>query len=103
METIKQAIKDIQTGKMVIVVDNEDRENEGDVIIAAEKVTPEIINFMATHCRGLICVPLAGNKVQSLALNQMVDKNIEYHKTKFTISVLCHSTPQAFSASLSLA
>ncbi len=85
--SVEEAIQDIKDGKMVIVADDEDRENEGDLICAAEKVTPEIINFMATEGRGLICVPLTAERTKELELNQMVYDNTESHNTAFTISV----------------
>lgn len=85
--TIEEAIEDIRNGRMVVVVDDEDRENEGDLIIAAEKVTPEAINFMATHARGLICVPMEGRRLDELELNPMVSQNTETMGTAFTVSV----------------
>ena len=87
LDTIEEAIEDIRNGKMVIVVDDEDRENEGDFIAAAEKVTPEMINFMATHGRGLICAPLIEERCDELGLNMMVDDNTVLHNTQFTVSV----------------
>lgn len=85
--TILEAIEDIKNGKMVLVVDDEDRENEGDLIMAAEKVTPQAINFMATHARGLICTPMAGELLDRLYMGQMVFKNTDNHETAFTVSV----------------
>ncbi|MGB9663196.1 MAG: bifunctional 3,4-dihydroxy-2-butanone-4-phosphate synthase/GTP cyclohydrolase II [Moorellaceae bacterium] len=85
--TIEEAIQDIKEGKMVVVVDDEDRENEGDVVAAAEKVTPEIINFMATHARGLICMPVHGKRLDELELGLMVSDNTETQGTAFTVSV----------------
>lgn len=85
--TIEEAIHDISIGKVVIVVDDEDRENEGDFIAAAEKITPKLINFMATHGRGLICTPLIKERCEELGLNLMVGKNTAIHETPFTISV----------------
>ncbi|MGK0235517.1 MAG: 3,4-dihydroxy 2-butanone 4-phosphate synthase/GTP cyclohydrolase II, partial [Psychroserpens sp.] len=73
LNTIEEAIEDIQKGKVIIVVDDENRENEGDFIAAAESVTPEMINFMATHGRGLICAPLTEERCEELALNMMVE------------------------------
>jgi 3,4-dihydroxy 2-butanone 4-phosphate synthase/GTP cyclohydrolase II len=70
--TIEEAIEDIKNGKIVVVVDDEDRENEGDLLMAAEKATPEAINFMAAYGRGLICMPMTGERLSELALNQMV-------------------------------
>src|SRR5690606_27794284 len=87
LNTIEEAIEDIKQGKVVIVVDDEDRENEGDFIAAAECVTPEMINFMATHGRGLICTPLTGERCDELGLNQMVTNNTVLHETQFTVSV----------------
>ena len=85
--SVEQAIKDFQEGKMVIIVDDEDRENEGDLSVAAEKITPEIINFMATHGRGLICVPMIGPRLEQLRLPIMVDDNTSRNTTAFTVSV----------------
>ena len=87
LNTIEEAIEDVKNGKLVIVVDDEDRENEGDFIAAAEKVTPEMINFMATHGRGLICAPLSEKRCAELDLNLMVGKNTVLHNTQFTVSV----------------
>lgn len=87
LNTIEEAIEDIRQGKIVIVVDDEDRENEGDFIAAAEKVTPEMINFMATHGRGLICAPLTQKRCKELDLHPMVTNNTVLHQTAFTVSV----------------
>jgi 3,4-dihydroxy 2-butanone 4-phosphate synthase/GTP cyclohydrolase II len=87
LNTIQEAIADIRAGKVVIVVDDEDRENEGDFIAAAEKVTPEMINFMALHGRGLICAPLIEERCEELGLNMMVNDNTVLHNTQFTVSV----------------
>jgi 3,4-dihydroxy 2-butanone 4-phosphate synthase/GTP cyclohydrolase II len=87
LNTIDEAIADIKNGKVIIVVDDENRENEGDFIAAAEKVTPEMINFMATHGRGLICVPLTEERCRKLDLNMMVENNTVLHNTQFTVSV----------------
>jgi len=87
LNTIQEAIEDIRQGKVIIVVDDEDRENEGDFIAAAEKVTPEMINFMATHGRGLICAPLTEARCKELDLNLMVTNNTVLHETQFTVSV----------------
>ncbi|SHI30928.1 3,4-dihydroxy-2-butanone-4-phosphate synthase [Aquimarina spongiae] len=87
LNTIQEAIEDIRQGKVIIVVDDEDRENEGDFLAAAEKVTPEMINFMATHGRGLICAPLTENRCEDLRLNMMVGNNTDPMETAFTISV----------------
>ncbi|WKK66881.1 3,4-dihydroxy-2-butanone-4-phosphate synthase [Lutimonas zeaxanthinifaciens] len=87
LNTIEEAIEDIKNGKMVIVVDDESRENEGDFIAAAEMVTPEMINFMATNGRGLICAPLTESRCEELDLHLMVGKNTVLHNTQFTVSV----------------
>jgi len=87
LNTIPEAIEDIKQGKVVIVVDDEDRENEGDFIAAAEKVTPEMVNFMATHGRGLICAPITEKRSKELDLNLMVSENTVLHNTQFTVSV----------------
>ena len=84
---IEEAIQDVKAGRMIIVVDDEDRENEGDLLMAADYVTPETINFMATHARGLICVPMTGKRLEELDLPQMVTKNTDHHGTAFTVSV----------------
>jgi len=87
LNTIEEAIKEIKEGKVIIVVDDEDRENEGDFIVAAEKITPEIVNFMATHGRGLICTPLPEERCEELDLELMVGNNTALHATPFTVSV----------------
>ena len=87
LDTIEQAIEDIKNGKVIIVVDDEDRENEGDFICAAECVTPEIVNFMATHGRGLICAPLVEDRCEELGLHLMVGVNTAAFETPFTVSV----------------
>lgn len=87
LNTIEEAIADIKKGKVIIVVDDENRENEGDFIAAAEMVTPEMINFMATHGRGLICAPLTEERCKELDLNMMVENNTVLHHTQFTVSV----------------
>ena len=87
LNTIDEAINDIRKGKVIIVVDDENRENEGDFLAAAEKVTPQMINFMATHGRGLICAPLTENRCKELDLNMMVSNNTDPMETAFTISV----------------
>lgn len=87
LDSIEDAIADIRKGKVVIVVDDEDRENEGDFIAAAEMVTPEMINFMATHGRGLICAPLTEERCNELDLEMMVDNNTVLHHTQFTVSI----------------
>ncbi len=87
---IAQAISDIQQGKMIILVDSEDRENEGDLVVSAEFVTPEVINFMATYGRGLICVPMESKRIKELNLEPMVRDNTEKFRTAFTVSVDAH-------------
>lgn len=87
LDTIPDAIEAIRNGELVIVVDDEDRENEGDFIVASEKVSPEIINFMSIHGRGLICVALTEQRCEELNLDLMVGKNTSSHETQFTVSV----------------
>ncbi|MDP4663881.1 MAG: bifunctional 3,4-dihydroxy-2-butanone-4-phosphate synthase/GTP cyclohydrolase II [Salibacteraceae bacterium] len=87
LNTVEEAIEDIRNGKVVIVVDDEDRENEGDFIAAADHITPEIINFMATHGRGLICTALVEDRCDELGLDLMVQRNTALHETPFTVSV----------------
>ena len=87
MNTTKEIIEDIKNGKMVILMDDEDRENEGDLVIAANCITPEIINFMSIHARGLICMTLMPEKCQQLGLNLMVKKNTAQLETNFTVSI----------------
>jgi 3,4-dihydroxy 2-butanone 4-phosphate synthase/GTP cyclohydrolase II len=87
LNTIEEAIEDIRQGKVIIVVDDENRENEGDFLAAAEKVTPEMINFMATHGRGLICAPLTESRCKELGLHVMVNNNTDPMETAFTVSV----------------
>ncbi|MFO7979157.1 MAG: bifunctional 3,4-dihydroxy-2-butanone-4-phosphate synthase/GTP cyclohydrolase II [Bacteroidales bacterium] len=87
LNTIEEAIADIKAGKVIIVVDDENRENEGDFIAAAETITPEIINFMATHGRGLICAPITRQRCEQLDLDLMVPKNTALYETPFTVSV----------------
>ncbi|GAB6137424.1 bifunctional 3,4-dihydroxy-2-butanone-4-phosphate synthase/GTP cyclohydrolase II [Halanaerobaculum tunisiense] len=95
---IEEAIADIKNGEMVIVVDDEDRENEGDLLLAAEKVTPESINFMASYGRGLICTPMKNKRLNQLELNQMVTDNTDPHETAFTVSVDYKETTTGISA-----
>lgn len=85
--TIEEAIEDIRKGKMIVVVDDEDRENEGDLVIAAEKVTPHIINFMVKNGGGLICLPLTLERLEELHIERMVAKNTDPNKTAFTVSI----------------
>ena len=87
LNTIEEAIEDIKQGKIVIVVDDENRENEGDFIAAAEKVTPEMINFMTQHGRGLLCAPLLEKRCNELGLDMMVENNTVLHHTQFTVSI----------------
>lgn len=87
LNSIPEAIEDIKAGKLIIVVDDEDRENEGDFLTAARNVTPEIINFMATHGRGLICAPLIEDRCDELGLDLMVKNNTVLHETPFTVSI----------------
>ena len=87
LNTIEEAIEDIKQGKMIIVVDDENRENEGDFIAAAEKVTPEMINFMTQHGRGLLCAPLLEKRCKELGLDMMVENNTVLHHTQFTVSI----------------
>lgn len=87
LNTIEEAIEDIRQGKVIIVVDDENRENEGDFLAAAETITPEMINFMATHGRGLICTPLTEQRCKELDLNMMVRNNTDPMETAFTVSV----------------
>ncbi len=87
LSTISEAIEDIKAGKFIIIVDNEDRENEGDLAMAAEKVTPEAINFMALHARGLICLPIIGKRLDELGIPLMVQENTSKHSTAFTVSI----------------
>lgn len=95
---IEEAIEDIRQGKIVIVVDDEDRENEGDLVMAAEKVTPEKINFMVTHGRGLVCLPIIGTRLNELDLPPMVAHNTDPHGTAFTVSVDHKDTKTGISA-----
>jgi 3,4-dihydroxy 2-butanone 4-phosphate synthase / GTP cyclohydrolase II len=100
-DKIEDAIEDIKAGKVVIVVDDEDRENEGDFVCAARTITPEIVNFMATHGRGLICCPLAEDRCEELGLELMVGRNTALHSTAFTVSVdlIGHGCTTGISAS----
>lgn len=96
--TVEQAIEDIKQGKMIVVVDDEDRENEGDLICAAETVTPEQINFMATYAKGLICTPIIGERLDELEITQMVMNNTDNHETAFTVSIDAFDTETGISA-----
>src|SRR5947199_62363 len=86
-DAIDDVVSDSAKGRIVIVTDDADRENKGDLVMAAEKVTPEAINFMATHGRGLICAPISNERAEQLGLQRMVVRNREKHKTDFTVSV----------------
>src|SRR5678815_1183356 len=86
-DIIDDVLRDLARGKIVIVTDDEDRENEGDLVMAAEKATPEAINFMAMHGRGLICVPISNDRAEQLGLQRMVAQNREMYRTDFTVSV----------------
>jgi len=96
--SIEQAIEDMKNGKMLVVVDDEDRENEGDIIVAAEKLTPAHMNFMATHAKGLICTPIVGSRLDELQIGQMVENNTDNHETAFTVSVDAYDTTTGISA-----
>ena len=99
LNTIDEAIEAIRNGEIIIVVDDEDRENEGDFIAAAEKITPEMVNFMSKEGRGLICAPLSEKRCEELELEMMVGKNTSMHETPFTVSVdaLGHNTTTGIS------
>ena len=101
LNTIEEAIADIKAGKVIIVVDDDDRENEGDFVCAARSITPEIVNFMATHGRGLICAPLIEERCEELGLELMVGRNTALHATPFTVSVdlIGHGCTTGISAS----
>ena len=101
LDPIEDAIDAIKNGKVIIVVDDEDRENEGDFVCAAEMVSPEIINFMATHGRGLICAPLIEDRCEQLGLDLMVGNNTAAFETPFTVSVdlIGHGCTTGISAS----
>jgi len=99
MDTIEEAIEEIKNGKIVIIVDDEDRENEGDFIMAAEKVTPEAINFMTKYGRGLVCLSMEGKRLDELQLPCMVDRNTAKMKTAFSVSIdAVHGTTTGISA-----
>lgn len=101
LDSIESAIEDIKNGKMIVAVDDEDRENEGDFIVAARHATPEVVNFMSIHGRGLICVPLVEERCDELKLDLMVNNNTALHETAFTVSVdlLGHGCGTGISAS----
>src|SRR3990172_8319168 len=97
--TIPEAIEAIKAGRIVIVVDDESRENEGDFIVAAEPVTPEVINFMLKNGRGVLCTPITSQRADELSLESMVDSNTSLHETPFTVSVdYVHGTTTGVSA-----
>jgi 3,4-dihydroxy 2-butanone 4-phosphate synthase / GTP cyclohydrolase II len=96
--TVEEAIEDIREGKIIVVVDDESRENEGDLLMAAEKATPEAINFMAKYGRGLICMPITRQRLQQLNIGQMVEKNTDSHETAFTVSIDAIETTTGISA-----
>ena len=100
LDTIEEAIEEIRKGNFIIVVDDEDRENEGDLIIAAECITPEKINFLETHARGLICAPITKERAEELELPMMVTHNTSIHATPFTVSIdlLTHGCTTGISA-----
>ncbi|NMI06628.1 bifunctional 3,4-dihydroxy-2-butanone-4-phosphate synthase/GTP cyclohydrolase II [Paenibacillus sp. SZ31] len=98
LDTVEEAIYDLMRGKPVIVVDDEDRENEGDFIALAEKATPEVINFMITEGRGLVCVPITQQRADELNLKPMVQQNTDFHGTAFTVSVDHKDTTTGISA-----
>lgn len=96
--SIEQAVEDIRNGKMVIVIDDPGRENEGDLIIGAEKTTPEAVNFMVKHARGLVCMPMEGKDLDRLGVPAMVERNTDNHETAFTVSVDHRDTDTGISA-----
>ncbi|MCC7076757.1 MAG: bifunctional 3,4-dihydroxy-2-butanone-4-phosphate synthase/GTP cyclohydrolase II [Acidimicrobiia bacterium] len=96
--TIPEAVADIRDGRMLVVVDDADRENEGDLVVAAEVVTAETVNFMATHARGLICTPITGERLDALRIPQMVSDNTDTHETAFCVAVDHRSTPSGVTA-----
>ncbi|MXO80578.1 3,4-dihydroxy-2-butanone-4-phosphate synthase, partial [Paenibacillus sp. OT2-17] len=98
LDSIEEALEDLKNGKVVIVVDDEQRENEGDFIALAEKVSPEVINFMITEGRGLVCVPITRQRAEALELHPMVEQNTDFHGTAFTVSVDHMETTTGISA-----
>ena len=96
--TIEQALEDLRQGKLILVTDDPDRENEGDLICAAEFATTENVNFMATHAKGLICMPMSAEYIDKLRLPQMVTRNTDNHETAFTVSIDHVSTTTGISA-----
>ncbi|HEY4797530.1 MAG TPA: 3,4-dihydroxy-2-butanone-4-phosphate synthase, partial [Bacteroidia bacterium] len=101
LNKIEEAIEEIRNGKVIIVVDDEDRENEGDFVTAGQNATPEVVNFMATHGRGLICTPITEERCEQLGLDLMVSHNTSHHETAFTVSIdlLGHGCTTGISAS----
>src|SRR5690606_25843509 len=87
LDRVEEAIYELMRGKVIIVVDDEDRENEGDFVALAEKATPEVINFMITEGRGLVCLPITPERAEELDLKPMVAQNTDYHGTAFTVSI----------------
>lgn len=98
IHSIEEALEDLKAGKAIVVVDDEDRENEGDIIVLADRATPEMINFMITEARGLVCVPITQERAEQLDLPPMVSHNTDYHGTAFTVSVDHVSTSTGISA-----
>ncbi|WP_017814364.1 MULTISPECIES: 3,4-dihydroxy-2-butanone-4-phosphate synthase [Paenibacillus] len=98
LDRIEEALQDLQQGKVVIVVDDEDRENEGDFIALADHASPQVINFMVTEGRGLVCLPITAERAEELQLQPMVAQNTDYHGTAFTVSVDHVSTSTGISA-----
>lgn len=96
--TIEEAIEDIRAGKMIVVVDDEDRENEGDLLMAAEMITPDAVNFMAKYGRGLICMPVTRERLSELGILSMVERNTDSHQTAFTVSIDALETTTGISA-----
>ncbi|MGW8957812.1 3,4-dihydroxy-2-butanone-4-phosphate synthase [Paenibacillus sp. NPDC055715] len=98
LDSIEEALEDLKNGKVVIVVDDEQRENEGDFIALAEKASPEVINFMITEGRGLVCMPITEQRAEALGLQPMVEQNTDFHGTAFTVSVDHRETTTGISA-----
>jgi 3,4-dihydroxy 2-butanone 4-phosphate synthase/GTP cyclohydrolase II len=98
LDSIEEALEDLRNGKVVIVVDDEHRENEGDFVALAEKASPEVINFMITEGRGLVCVPITRQRAEELDLQPMVEQNTDFHGTAFTVSVDHKETTTGISA-----
>lgn len=98
LNTVEEALEDLKQGKIIVVVDDEDRENEGDLLALAKYVTPETINFMATYGKGLICTPISQQLAQKLALHPMVENNTDNHQTAFTVSIDHEETTTGISA-----